>query len=122
MRVLTLAAFVLAAAVALAGAGAAHAATAPESQGAICARALDKMTAGSEYPEGVYRVGRLHPALLGGVSQRPDEFALERHRRVALLDSALGIGARDCPDFAPFAGILHGHMLASPQDADWRNR
>ena len=117
-----LAAAVLAATAALAVVGAASASNTPDSQGALCRRGLEEMTAGDDDLRGVYRVGRLHPILLGGVSQRPDEFVLERHRRLAMLESAVGSAAKECPDFSPFLGRLHGHLLVGVQAADWRNR
>ena len=97
----------------LALAGEGEASTAPDSQGAICQAALEEVMASDEDVSARYSMGSMHPIFLIGRGNRPDEWVIDFHRRVAVLEASFRQAAEDCPHFAPFTGQLHGHLLVS---------
>ena len=96
---------------ALAGAG--EASTTPDSQGAICQAALEEVMATDQAVSSRYSMGSMHPIFLRGKGNRPDEWVIAFHRRIAVLEASFRQAAKDCPHFAPFTGQLPGHLLMS---------
>ena len=116
MRIRTYAsALAIIGALALAGAG--EASTTPDSQGAICQAALEEVMATDQDVSSRYSIGSMHPIFLRGKGNRPDEWVIDYHRRIAVLEASFQQAAKDCPHFAPFTGQLPGHLLVSFRSA-----
>ena len=113
MRIRTYAAAALAIIGLLAFAGAGEASTTPDSQGAICQAALEVVMATDQDVSARYSMGSVHPIFLRGKGNRPDEWVIDFHRRVAVLEASFRQAAEDCPHFAPFTGQLPGHLVVS---------
>ena len=113
MRITTYAAAALAFLGILAFAGSGEASTTPDSQGAVCQAALEEVMATDQDVSARYSMGRVHPIFLRGKGNRPDEWVIDFHRRVAVLEASFRQAAEDCPHFAPFTGQLPGHLMMS---------
>ena len=94
-------------------AGVSQASTAPDSQGAVCQAALEEVMATDQDVSARYRIGRMHPIFLRGIGNRPDEWVIDFHRRVAIFEASFEQAVKDCPHFAPYTGQLPGHLLVS---------
>ncbi len=93
--------------------GVGEASTTPDSQGAVCQAALEEVMATDQDVSARYRMGRMHPIFLRGIGNRPDEWVIDFHRRVAIFEASFEQAAKDCPHFAPYTGQLPGHLLVS---------
>ncbi len=113
MRTRTYAAAALAIIGMLALAGTGSASTTPDSQGVVCQAALEEVMATDKDVSARYSMGSVHPIFLRGKGNRPDEWVIDFHRRVAVLEASFKQAAEDCPHFSPFTGQLPGHLLFS---------
>ena len=101
MRIRTYAAAALAIIGLLAFARAGEASTTPDSQGAICQAALEVVMATDQDVSARYSMGSVHPIFLRGKGNRPDEWVIDFHRRVAVLEASFRQAARALIERSP---------------------